>query len=80
MPLVTVHLHNGFRLTEPHTSRVICEAIKINLHNNFNREGGYQISPAWKIIIHVLKEETGHHSHNQTMKPFSGPVTAASTP
>jgi hypothetical protein len=51
----------------PHyISRVIREAIKISLHNNFNREGDYQISPAWKNIIHACKEQRGCHNHTQT--------------
>jgi hypothetical protein len=52
---VTEHsVNHGYRIyfedtTElaklPHyTSRVIQEAIDINLHNNFNKEGGYQLS------------------------------------
>jgi hypothetical protein len=36
-----------------YTTRVICKAIEITLHNNFNRKRGYQKSPAWKIIIHT---------------------------
>jgi hypothetical protein len=63
-------------ITAPHshTSRLIRKATKTSLHNNFNGKGGYQISPAWKNIILVLKEQRAHHSHNQTK-----PVTTAST-
>jgi hypothetical protein len=35
----------------PHyTNSVIQEATEINLYYKFNRDGGYQLSPAWKII------------------------------
>jgi hypothetical protein len=65
----------------PHyTSRVNCKSFKITLHNYFNREGGYQVSPGWKNIIHTLKEQRGNHCHTQTTNPSPGPVTAASPP
>jgi hypothetical protein len=38
-----------------YTTRIICKATEISLQNNFNRDRGYQISPAWKNIIHTLR-------------------------
>jgi len=43
---------------QPHcANRVICEAIKINLYQNFRKKGGYHLSPAWKTIIHILERK-----------------------
>jgi hypothetical protein len=39
-----------------HTTRVILEAIEIILHQNFNKNGGYQLILAWKII-HMVKQQ-----------------------
>jgi hypothetical protein len=38
-----------------HTSRVIHEAIEIILHQNFNKNDGYQLSLAWNVI-HMVKQ------------------------
>lgn len=64
----------------PHyISRVNCEAIKISIHDNFNSEEGYQLSPACKNIIPTLKEQRGRHRHTETMNHSSWPVIAAQT-
>jgi hypothetical protein len=44
-----------------YTTRRIWEATEISLHENFSEEGGYQFSPAWKIIIHTGKQQRGCH-------------------
>jgi hypothetical protein len=47
-----------------------------NLQHNFNIEGGYQFSPARKII-QMVKQQKGHYKHILPMdpKPVGGTVT-----
>jgi hypothetical protein len=46
----------------PHyTSRDLWKATEINLHDNFNREGGYQLSPTCKKD--TIKQQRGCHKH-----------------
>jgi hypothetical protein len=55
---------------------VIWVATERHLQHNFNTEGGYQFSPAWKII-QMVKQQKGHHKHMLPMDPMpvGGTVT-----
>jgi hypothetical protein len=44
-----------------HTTRVILEAVGISLHEKFNKNGGYQLSLAWKII-HMVNQQRECHN------------------
>lgn len=61
-----------------YTSRIIWEAIEIKLHENFNRESGYLLSPAWKII-HMIKQQRGCHKHTLPTNPVPDQGTATAT-
>jgi hypothetical protein len=37
----------------------MCEAAKINLHQNFNKIGSYKLRPIWTPIINILKTQRG---------------------
>jgi hypothetical protein len=37
--------------------RIVKEAIEIRLHpNNFNRDGGFNLSRAWQPVTHMLRQ------------------------
>jgi hypothetical protein len=38
--------------------RVIKEAIEIKLHDNINRDGGFNLSRSWYPIMNMLKQYT----------------------
>jgi hypothetical protein len=61
-----------------YTRRIIQEAIEIKLHENFNREGGYPLSPARKII-HTIKQQRGCHKHTLLTNPVSNQGAATAT-
>jgi hypothetical protein len=56
-----IHFNNMMVLAKlPQFSiRIICEATEISLPCNFSRERGYQPSPAWMPIIHILLKQRG---------------------
>jgi hypothetical protein len=58
------------------TTRGIWEAIEISLHENFSEEGGYQFSPAWKIIIHTIKQQRVCDKHTLPISPLPNQGTA----
>jgi hypothetical protein len=58
----------------PHyTSRFFRETVEINLHQNFNREVAYHLSPAWKEIVPKIKQQ--RRSHEYSHPPTSNPVS-----
>jgi hypothetical protein len=50
--------------------RLVKEAIEIRLHpNNFNRDGGFNLSRAWQSVTNMLKQSGGPISkQGQTMQ------------
>lgn len=48
---------------------------RTTIHHNFCREGGYQLSPSWTIVI-----QTGRYNQTHPTKSVPEPETAAITP
>lgn len=61
-----------------YTRRIIWEAIEIKLRENFKRESGYLLSPAWKII-HMVKQQRGCHEHTLPTNPVPDQGMATAT-
>jgi hypothetical protein len=57
--------HQTYSEKLPYTRRVIWKATEINVHETFNREGGYQLNSAWKVIQMVKQQSECHrHTHD----------------
>ena len=49
---------------------MICEAIEIQKHPNFNKEDGWKLSNTWDPLIKSLKSQTHHTREQDSVNSF----------